>query len=200
MLEAEASTPGTSHDFGKDIIPKAVEQGVVFAHPFERSCKGRNATGAIYWRDVGTIDSYWAAHMDLVSEQPQLDLYDESWPIHGRPQQTAPARFFYHKARARTLDNSLIAGGCMITDAEISNSVLFGRIQVQEDSVIEESVLLPQVKVGKNCVIKRAVIDRHCVIPDGIQIGVDAEEDAKRFRISKGGIVLVTQTMLDKLK
>lgn len=200
MLEKEASSPGTSHDFGKDIIPKAVESGVVFAHPFERSCQSQKGSGEVYWRDVGTIDSYWAAHMDLVSEKPQLDLYDESWPIHGRPQQTAPARFFYNKARARTLDNSLIAGGCVITDAEISKSVLFGRIHVNEDSVIEETVILPQVQIGKNCVIRRAVIDRHCSIPDGMQIGVNAEEDAQRFRISKGGIVLVTQSMLDKLK
>lgn len=199
MLEKEASTPGTSHDFGKDIIPKAVEQGVLYAHPFERSCKGRNAGGAIYWRDVGTIDSYWAAHMDLVSEEPELDLYDESWPIHGRPQQTAPARFFYNHARARTLYNSLIAGGCVVTDAEISSSVLFNRVHVDAESVIESTVILPQVTIGKNCTIKRAVIDRHCVIPDGLQIGVNKEEDAKHFRVSKNGIVLVTQRMLDKL-
>lgn len=198
MLEKEVSDPNTSHDFGKDIIPKAVEQGVIYAHPFERSCEGRNTTGSIYWRDVGTIDSYWAAHMDLVSEKPQLDLYDESWPIHGRPQQTAPARFFYKKSRARTLDNSLISGGCVITDAEISESVLFGRVHVHEDSVIEQSVILPQVHIGRNCVIKKAVIDRHCHIPDGLQIGVDAEQDAKYFRISKGGVVLVCQKMLDK--
>lgn len=199
MLEKEASTPGTSHDFGKDIIPKAVEQGVLYAHPFERSCKGRNASGAIYWRDVGTIDSYWSAHMDLVSEEPELDLYDESWPIHGRPQQTAPARFFYNHSRARTLDNSLIAGGCVVTDAEISNSVLFNRVHVDAESIIEYAVILPQVTIGKNCTIKRAVIDRHCVIPDGLEIGVDKEHDAKHFRVSKEGIVLVTQKMLDKL-
>ncbi|MDH2998471.1 glucose-1-phosphate adenylyltransferase [Pasteurellaceae bacterium LFhippo2] len=198
MLEKEVSNPETTHDFGKDIIPKAVEQGVINAHPFERSCEGRNTTGTIYWRDVGTIDSYWSAHMDLVTEKPQLDLYDESWPIHGRPQQTAPARFFYKKARAHTLDNSLIAGGCIITDAEISNSVLFNRVTVGEDSVIEESVVLPQVTIGKNCIIKRAVIDRHCVIPSGLQIGVDAEQDAKYFRISKNGIVLVCRKMLEK--
>ncbi|QIW16227.1 glucose-1-phosphate adenylyltransferase [Pasteurellaceae bacterium RH1A] len=200
MLETEVSNPDTSHDFGKDIIPKAVEQGVLYAHPFERSCKGRNATGSIYWRDVGTIDSYWSAHMDLVSEKPELDLYDESWPIHGRPQQTAPARFFYNKSRDRTLENSLISGGCVITDAEISNSVLFNRVHVEGESVIEHSVVLPQVHVGKNCIIRRAVIDRHCVIPDGLQIGVNPEEDAKRFRISKGGIVLVSRKMLEKLK
>ncbi|OOH89220.1 glucose-1-phosphate adenylyltransferase [Pasteurellaceae bacterium 15-036681] len=198
MLEKEVSNPDTSHDFGKDIIPKAVEQGVIYAHPFERSCEGRSTTGSIYWRDVGTIDSYWSAHMDLVTEKPQLDLYDESWPIHGRPQQTAPARFFYKKTRAHTLDNSLIAGGCIITDAEISSSVLFNRVNVGEDSIIEESVILPQVTVGKNCVIKRAVIDRHCVIPDGLQIGINLETDAKYFRISKGGVVLVCRKMLEK--
>lgn len=198
MLEKEVSDPNTSHDFGKDIIPKAVEQGVIYAHPFERSCEGRNTTGSIYWRDVGTIDSYWAAHMDLVSETPQLDLYDESWPIHGRPQQTAPARFFYSKPMETTLNNSLISGGCVITDAEISGSVLFGRVHVDSDTKIKDSVILPQVHIGKNCHIQKAVIDRHCVIPDGLTIGVDAEQDAKYFRISKGGVVLVCQKMLDK--
>lgn len=198
MLEKEVTDPNTSHDFGKDIIPKAVEQGVIYAHPFERSCEGRNTTGSIYWRDVGTIDSYWAAHMDLVSETPQLDLYDESWPIHGRPQQTAPARFFYSKPMDTTLNNSLISGGCVITDAEISGSVLFGRVHVDADTKIKDSVVLPQVHIGKNCHIQKAVIDRHCVIPDGLTIGVDAEQDAKYFRISKGGVVLVCQKMLDK--
>lgn len=200
ILDREVVNPQTSHDFGIDIIPKAVEEGTLYAHPFERSCKGRNTTGSIYWRDVGTIDSYWSAHMDLVSEKPQLDLYDDTWPIHGRPQQTAPARFFYRKPRERTLDNSLISGGCVVTDAEISNSVLFSRCTVQEDSIIEYSVLLPQITVGKNCILHRCVIDRHCVIPNGMQIGVDAEEDARRFRVSKEGIVLVTRKMLDKLK
>lgn len=200
VLEEETANPGTSHDFGKDIIPRAVSEGVLYAHPFERSCKGRSADGGVYWRDVGTIDSYWNAHMDLVSERPQLDLYDESWPIHGRPQQTAPAKFYYRTPRERTLDNSLISGGCVVIDAEISNSVLFSRCKIGENSIIEESVLLPQIIVGKNCTIRRAVIDRHCEIPDGMQIGVNPEEDAKRFRISKGGIVLVNQAMLNKLK
>ncbi|MDO4777204.1 MAG: glucose-1-phosphate adenylyltransferase [Cardiobacteriaceae bacterium] len=199
ILDREVSNPATSHDFGKDIIPKAVEEGTLYAHPFERSCKGRNPTGSIYWRDVGTIDSYWAAHMDLVSENPQLDLYDESWPIHGRPQQTAPARFFYRRPRERTLDNSLISGGCIITDAEISNSVLFSRCRVDEESVIEHSVLLPQVTVGKNCILRRCVVDRHCTIPDGLHIGVNPEEDRKRFRVSSGGIVLVNRKMLEAL-
>ena len=199
ILGREVQNPDTAHDFGKNIIPTSVEEGTLYAHPFERSCKGRNPEGTIYWRDVGTIDSYWSAHMDLVSENPQLNLYDESWPIHGRPQQTAPARFFYRKPRERTLNNSLIAGGCIINDAEISNSVLFGRNQVGEDSIIEHSVLLPQITVGKNCVIKRAIIDRHCVIPDGMHIGVDEAEDRKRFRVSANGIVLVNRNMLAAL-
>lgn len=198
-LEAEASDPSTSHDFGNDIIPKAVEEGVLYAHPFERSCKGRNASGAIYWKDVGTIDSYWAAHMDLVTEEPQLDLYDESWPIHGRPQQTAPARFYYHKARQRTLDNSLISGGCQITDAEVSNSVLFSLNKVGEETMIEESVILPQCTIGKNCVLRKVVVDRRCTIPDGTQIGVDLEKDAKYFRVSSKGVVLVCKGMLEKM-
>ncbi|MFC5919179.1 glucose-1-phosphate adenylyltransferase [Neisseria weixii] len=198
-LEREVKLDHTSHDFGKDIIPKALQDGVLYAHPFERSCMGRNAEGSIYWRDVGTLDSYWGAHMDLVAEYSQLNLFDRSWPIRGLPSQSMPSKFFYKHQHERTIDNSMISGGCLITDAEISSSVLFERVTVNEGSVIEQSVILPQVKIGKNCVIRNCIIERACEIPDGMQIGVNPDKDAEFFRVSSGGsVVLVTPDMLEK--
>ncbi|WP_373742160.1 glucose-1-phosphate adenylyltransferase [Neisseria sp.] len=198
-LEAEVARPDTHHDFGKDVIPRALREGVLYAHPFERSCMGRNAEGSIYWRDVGTLDSYWRAHMDLVTEYPQLNLFDRSWPVRGLPSQPMPSKFFYKNQHSRTIDNSMISGGCLITDAEISSSVLFERVTVDEGSVIDRSVVLPQAKIGKNCTVRNCIIERACVIPDGMQIGVDPDEDAKYFRISSGGsVVLVTPAMLEK--
>ena len=201
MLEREVNTPKTSHDFGKNILPKCLEEETLYAHPFSRSCMGRNTEGEIYWRDVGTLDSFWQANLDLVSEKPQLDIYDQSWPIRGNPIQVYPSKFFYKDSSIRPVDNSLIGGGCVITDASISNSVLFDRIKVHEGSKIEHSVVLPEVEVGKNCVLKNCIIDRHCKIPDGMKIGVDPIEDNKRFRVSSTGkVILVTRPMLKRLE
>ena len=199
-LERTVVTPNTSHDFGKDVIPMALEDGVLYAHPFDRSCMGRNTDGAIYWRDVGTLDSFWQSNIDLVSEEPQLDIYDQSWPIRGNPAQTYPSKFFYDSGACKQVDNSLISGGCIVRNASISYSVLFDNIKINDGSTIEYSVVLPQVTVGKDCVLKRGIIDRHVTIPDGMQIGVDLEQDSKRFRVSKGGVVLVTASMLQKLQ
>lgn len=157
------------------------------------------AEGSIYWRDVGTFDSYWRAHMDLVAEYPQLNLFGRSWPIRGLSSQSMPSKFFYKHQHERTIDNSMISGGCLITDAEIKSSVLFERVTVNEGSVIEQAVVLPQVKIGKNCIIRNGIIERACNIPDGMQIGVDLEKDAEFFRVSSGGgLVLVTPAMLEK--
>ena len=198
-LEREVCRENTHHDFGKDVIPRALEEGVLYAHPFERSCMGRNAEGSIYWRDVGTLDSYWRTHMDLVTEHPQLNLFDNQWPVRGLPTQSMPAKFFYKNKRRRTLDNSMVSGGCIINDAEITSSVLFGRVTVDEGSVIDSAVILPGVSVGKNCHLKNCIIERNCVIPDGMQIGIDQQEDAKYFRTSSSGeVVLVTPDMLQK--
>lgn len=199
VLEKIVNTPYTSHDFGKDVMPKALEEGVLYAHPFDRSCMGRNTDGAIYWRDVGTIDSYWQANIDLVTENPQLDIYEKSWPIRGNPAQVYPSKFYY-KNKGHSVDNSLIGGGCIITDAEISRSVLFDNITVEENSSVYEAVILPQCTIGKNCILRKCILDRHITIPDGMQIGVDLELDKKRFRVSKDGVVLVTESMLKKLE
>lgn len=197
VLEEEVAKADTHHDFGKDILPRALEEGVLYAHPFERSCMGRNAEGSIYWRDVGTLDSYWRSHMDLVTEHPQLNLFDQDWPVRGLPAQAMPSKFFYKDKKCRGLDNSLVSGGCMITDAEIRSSVLFERVTVEEKSVVDSCVVLPNVAIGSNCHLKNCIIERNCVIPDGMKIGLDLKEDAKHFRISSGGsVVLVTRPML----
>ncbi|UOO82552.1 glucose-1-phosphate adenylyltransferase [Uruburuella testudinis] len=198
-LAGEVLKEHTHHDFGKDIIPRALEEGVLYAHPFERSCMGRNAEGSIYWRDVGTLDSYWRTHMDLVTEHPQLNLFDQSWPVRGLPTQTMPTKFFYkHNKQGRVLDNSLVNGGCIITDAEIRSSVLFDHVTVKENSIIDSCVVLPNVTIGKNCHLKNCIIERNCIIPDGMKIGLTPKKDAEHFRISSGGsVVLVTRAMLD---
>ena len=200
-LAEDAAREDTAHDFGKDIIPKALRDGVLYAHPFERSCKGRNAEGSIYWRDVGTLDSYWRTHMDLVTEYPQLNLFDTTWPVRGLPTQALPAKFFYKHPHKRTLDNSLVSGGCVITDAQISSSVLFDRVTVEAGSVIESAVILPSVHIGRNCRLKNCIIERNAVIPDGTEIGCNIETDAKHFRISSSGrVVLATPAMLESLR
>ena len=201
MLEREVNTPQTSHDFGKDVLPKCLAEETLYAHPFSRSCMGRNTEGEIYWRDVGTLDSFWQSNIDLVSENPQLDIYDQSWPIRGNPIQAYPSKFFYKNSNVHPVDNSLIGGGCVITDASISNSVLFDRVKIDAFSKVDHCVVLPQVQIGKNCILKNCILDRECIIPDGMEIGVNIEEDKKRFRISSTGkVILVTPKMLKKLE
>nr|WP_244773205.1 glucose-1-phosphate adenylyltransferase [Alysiella crassa]UOP06946.1 glucose-1-phosphate adenylyltransferase [Alysiella crassa] len=202
VLEDEIAKQASDLDFGKHLMPRAMNEGVLYAHPFEKSCTGRNTEGSVYWRDVGTLDSYWSAHMDLVTENPQLNLFDKDWAIRGLPTQGMPTKFFYKDNCEHTLDNSLIGGGCLITNATITGSVLFDRITVDEGSTIDKSVVLPEVKIGKNCVLRNCIIERKCVIPDNFVLGVDKEHDkARGFRVSSSGkVTLITPTMLDKLK
>lgn len=195
-LERRTAIADTQHDFGRDIIPQALADGVLYAHPFERSCMGRNSDGYIYWRDVGTLDSYWQANIDLTSETPQLDIFDNSWPIRSIPKQDVASKFFYHDQERQVLDNSLIAGGCVITNASISHSVLFSGVVVGKDTRIENAVILTHVKIGRHCLLRNCIIDSHITIPDGMKIGVDRKADRKRFRISEKGIVLVSRSML----
>ncbi|UJF25025.1 glucose-1-phosphate adenylyltransferase [Suttonella sp. R2A3] len=199
LLRDNLKDGSTQHDFGKDIIPQALAAGGLFAHPFTRSCV-HESDEPIYWRDVGTLDSYWQANMDLIHEEPQLDLFDTQWPIRSILSQNTPTRYFFNEKSNAKINSSMIAGGNIIHDATIFHSVLFNDITVGEHSYIEESVILPNIRIGKNCVLKRCIIDRDCVIPDGMEIGVDIETDRARFRVSSTGkIVLVTEPMLRKL-
>ncbi len=190
----------TSHDFGNDIISKTVEDGELYAHSFDKSCEGKDPNGTSYWKDVGTLGSYWRANMDLLSESPQLDIFDEHWPIRGVPTQVNPSKFYYTDPECRGMTNSIVAGACVIKDAVINHSVLFDDIHVSPGTKITDSVILPQVRIGKNCRLNKCIIDRNITIPDGLRIGIDAEEDkAHGFRISSDGVVLVNGNMLDKL-
>ncbi|MFT4993124.1 MAG: glucose-1-phosphate adenylyltransferase [Paraglaciecola sp.] len=196
QLLADALNPGSEHDFGKDIIPAAIENQKIHAFRF-RDCEN-NAHP--YWRDVGTLDSFWQANMDLVAVTPQLNIYDKDWPIWTHQTQSPPAKFVFNDEHRRGFAvDSTVAGGCIVSGAEISNSLLFSDVHVGSYSTVHEAVVLPQVDIGRHVKINRAIIDRGCKIPDGMEIGVNQEQDrARGFRISKDGIVLITQELLSK--
>jgi glucose-1-phosphate adenylyltransferase len=195
-LERDMADPESSHDFGKDIIPKMVRAGVAVAHPFELSCVGTKPGLAPYWRDVGTIDAYWDANIDLTATDPLLNLYDTNWPIWTYQQQLPPAKFVHNQPERRGLAiESVVSGGCIVSGA-VFRSVLFSTVRVHSYSAVNWAVLLPGVQVGRHARLTRVVVDRDCVIPDGLVIGEDAEADAKRFYRTESGITLVTRDML----
>jgi len=186
----------SSHDFGKNIIPKAIGSLQVFAYPFQ-DVKTRAQS---YWRDVGTIDAYYDANLELVHVNPELNIYDEEWPIWTYQEQQPPAKFVLDEDGRRGMAiNSMVSGGCIISGAVVRESLLFSNVRVEERSVIERAVVLPHVSIGRNCTIRRAVIDEGCEIPDGMQIGHDPALDAQRFYVTEQGVVLVTADMLRRL-
>ena len=192
ILKTDAEVAGSSHDFGKDIIPSNIHQSQAIAYPF------RNELGAPgYWRDVGTVYSYWKSNMELCAIDPELNLYDRDWPIWTYQPQSPPAKFIFDDdgRRGEAID-SLISAGCIISGARVKRSVVFFGCSVESYSLVKDCVILPKVSIGKNCRITRAVIDKACVIPDDTIIGEDLEADAKRYHVTKEGIVLVTPEML----
>jgi glucose-1-phosphate adenylyltransferase len=195
QLQRDAATPGSSRDFGKDIIPHIVPRHRVYAHRFADSCIGDTQTP--YWRDVGTIDAYWEANMEMTKVTPELNLYDHDWPIWTYQEQLPPAKFVFDDddRRGQAID-SLVSGGCIISGAEVKRSLLFSSVYVHSRASVSDTVLLPGVDVGSGAVLRRCVIDKGVQIPDGMQIGVDPKEDRRRFYVSPGGIVLVTSEML----
>jgi glucose-1-phosphate adenylyltransferase len=194
-LLRDKDTPGSSHDFGKDIIPAMIKDHNVMAFPFRDPISG----GEAYWRDVGTIDALWEANLELISVSPELDLYDESWPIWTHQEQVPPAKFVFNDENRRGLAvDSMIAGGCIVSGSAIRHSLLFPRVRVHSFSEISDSVIFPNVEIGRNCRIHKALIDRYCKIPDGMVIGHDLDADRKRFHVSPKGVVLVTPEMLDE--
>jgi glucose-1-phosphate adenylyltransferase len=198
-LERDMLDPNSSHDFGKDIIPKMVRAGVAVAHPFEMSCVGAKPGLEPYWRDVGTIDAYWDANIDLTATDPQLNLYDTHWPIWTYQSQLPPAKFVHNEpGRRGAAIESLVSGGCIVS-GEVHRSVLFSDVRVHSFSKVEWSVLLPGVQIGRHAQVNRAVIDRDCHIPDGMVIGADPVADAARFYRTDSGITLVTREMLRRL-
>ena len=186
----------SSHDFGKDIIPYLVSRHRVFAHRFMDSCVNM-ASGIPYWRDVGTVDAYWEANVDLISVTPQLNLYDEDWPIWTHQEQLPPAKFVFDDddRRGHALDSS-VSGGCIISGATVRRSLLFSNVKVNSFSYVEDSVILPDVEIGRHARLRRVVVEKKCVIPEGLAIGFDPEQDRKRFYVTEKGITLVTPEML----
>jgi glucose-1-phosphate adenylyltransferase len=199
-LKADANTPGSSRDFGKDIIPNMVAAGEAVAHPFGMSCVKSSPEAPAYWRDVGTVDAYWAANLDLTGTTPELDMYDREWPIWTYQEQLAPAKFVFDDDGRRGMAvDTLVSGGCIISGAHVRRSVLFSKVRLHSYATIEEAVLLPEVDVGRHCKLRKVVVDNGCIIPEGMQIGFDAEEDKKRFFRTDSGVVLVTKDMLQRL-
>lgn len=197
QLSRDANEPESGHDFGNDIIPHIVPRYRVFAHRFADSCVGMTENDLPYWRDVGTIDAYWEANMDLTQVTPELDLYDKNWPIWTWQEQLPPAKFVFDDLDRRGLAvDSVVSGGCIISGAKLRRSMLFSDVHVHSWARIEDSIILPHVDIGRHAVLKRCVIDKRCRIPEGMQIGVDPAADRQRFHVSAKGITLVTPEML----
>jgi glucose-1-phosphate adenylyltransferase len=193
QLLKDADTKGSSHDFGKDIIPSVIDKYIVNAYPFLDLQSGEQS----YWRDVGTIDAYWAANMELIGVNPNLNLYDHTWPIWTYQAQTPPAKFVFDDDDRRGLAvDSMISGGCIVSGAKVRHSLLFTNVRVNSYCTIQDTIVLPDVNIARNCRITKAIIERGCEIPEGTIIGEDREADEKRFHVSPGGVVLVTSDML----
>jgi glucose-1-phosphate adenylyltransferase len=196
QLFRDAREESSTHDFGRDVIPHIVEHANVVAHRFGvQSLGGRG--GRPYWRDVGTIDAYWEANIDLTHVVPQLDLYDASWPIWTYQEQVPPAKFVFDEDQRRgSAVNSLVSGGCIVSGAHVQRSLLSTGVRANSFTWVEDSVVLPDVDIGRRCRIHRAVIDKGCRLPEGLVVGEDAEADAQRFHRTEAGITLVTREHL----
>jgi len=196
LLIRDADTPASSHDFGKDVIPYAIEKYRVFAYKFTRAKSEIQA----YWRDVGTVDSYWEANMELIGITPELNLYDDSWPIWTKQEQLPPAKFIFDDEDRRGMaTDAMVSGGCIISGAHVRHSLIFSNVTIDSYTKVESSVVLPDVTIGKNCKIDHAIIDKGCNIPDGTIIGHNKEDDKKRYYVSPNGIVLVTPDMIGQV-
>jgi len=190
----DADTPDTKYDFGGNIIPRIIKDYNVYVYPYRDPKTGEQA----YWRDVGTLDAYWEANMEMVSVSPKLDMYDTEWLIHTHQSQSPPAKFvFDEEGRRGTATQSMVSGGCIVSGSEVSKSLLFSRARINSYSSVVDSVILPDVDVGQNCRINRAIIDRGAKIEAGTVIGEDHDADRERgFRVTDSGLTLVTPDML----
>lgn len=197
QLKKDAETFDSGRDFGHDIIPRVIEKHNVYAFPF----RDHETNGQAYWRDVGTLDSFWEANMELVDPVPPMNMYDERWPIWTYQEQLAPAKFVFNDDTRRGMAvDSVVSGGCIISGSSVNRSVLFSKVRVHSYSHVDECVVLPGAIINRHCKIRRAIIDRSCVIPEGMVIGYDpAQDEANGFRITKNGVVLVTRDMLAAL-
>ena len=199
-LRRDAADPNSEHDFGKNIIPHLVKNGKAIAHHFSDSCVRSSHEQEAYWRDVGTVDAYWEANVDLTAIVPELDLYDRDWPIWTHGEITPPAKFVHDKdGRRGSAVSSLVSGGCVVSGASLRQSLLFTGVRVNSYSQVENAVVMPYVNIGRSARLRNVVIDRGVQIPEGLVVGEDPELDGRRFRRTDKGIVLITQNMLDAL-
>jgi glucose-1-phosphate adenylyltransferase len=197
QLRGDAALKDSCHDFGKDIIPRLVQGGAeVYAHDFHGSCVNMT-NGVPYWRDVGTVDAYFEANMDLTAVVPQLNLYDKAWPVWTYQEQNPPAKFVFDDPDRRgAAVDSIVSGGCIVSGSTVKRSLLFTNVRVHNHCRIEDSVILPGCEIGPDAVVKNAILDKHCRIPEGMRIGIDLEEDRARFHVTDKGRVLVVPEML----
>jgi glucose-1-phosphate adenylyltransferase len=199
-LRRDAADPNSNHDFGKDIIPYIVKNGRAVAHSFTGSCVRSGNDDRSYWRDVGTVDAYWAANIDLTAVTPELDLFDRSWPIWTYSEITPPAKFVHsEEGRRGEATCSLVSGGCIVSGSTVVKSLLFTGVHLHSYSRLNGAVLMPYVNVGRHARLTNVVVDRGVQIPEGLVVGEDPEFDAKRFRTTENGITLITQPMIDRL-
>ena len=199
-LRRDAADPNSSHDFGKDIIPYLVKNGKAVAHSFTNSCVRSESEKGAYWRDVGTVDAYWSANVDLTAVVPDLDIYDQNWPIWTYNEVTPPAKFVHDEdGRRGSAISSLVSGACIVSGAALRKTLLSTGARVNSFATVENAVILPRVDVGRSARLRNVVIDAEVKIPEGLVVGEDPELDAKRFRRTEQGICLITQPMIDKL-
>ena len=200
LLREDAADTRSSRDFGKDVIPKVVAGGRAVAHHFSRSCVRSSAEEEPYWRDVGTVDAYHAANIDLTDFIPGLDLFDRDWPIWTYGEVTPPAKFIHDESGRRGMAvSSLVSGGCIVSGAYVRQSLLFTNVRLNSFSHVERAVILPGTEIGRSARLERVVIDRGVKIPPGLVVGEDAERDAQRFRRTASGVCLITQAMINRL-
>jgi glucose-1-phosphate adenylyltransferase len=199
LLIEDAALPDSRRDFGGDLIPKVVKHGKAMAHRFEKSCVRHRPDAVAYWRDVGTVDAFWKANIDLTGFDPELDLWDRNWPIWTYSETAPPAKFVHNEESRRGLAlSSLVSGGCIISGTEVRDSLLFTGVHSNSWSMLTEAVVMPYVTIGRHAQLTKVVIDRGVQIPEGLVVGEDPEEDAKWFRVSPGGVTLITQSMLNR--
>ena len=205
-LIEDADNENSTHDFGHDILPKIVDSKMVYAFRFgdEKPAGARNVQP--YWRDVGTLDAFWEANMELVEMDPELDLYDTEWPIYTYQMQLPSAKFVHNLADRRGMAvNSIVSGGCIVSGGKVDHSLLFSNVKVNSYSDIKDSVIMPDVQIGRRCKIRRAIIDTGTILPEGTEVGLNAAEDREKgFRVTDTGITLVTpdnfQQMLHRIR
>ena len=200
LLAQDLANETSQHDFGKDIIPRVVREDNVLAHPLNLSSVPYATRDRPYWRDVGTVDAFWAANLDLASDMPELNIYDREWPVWTYQEQLPPAKFVPDiRGNHGVTANVIASGGCIVSGSVLREAVLFSSVRVHSGCTITQAVIMPNTEIGRNCRLTKVVIDRGCNIPDGTVIGEDAEMDAKRFRRTSNGVVLVTCEMLENL-